>query len=667
MKTVLLHLPFLCGLLVAPSLSAQDRPQVEFGRLSPEDRALTVAPGDSTTDAYVLYKSMHLDFEYNEQDGPSLTERYHRRVKLLKPSAFDEADVVLEYDRAYSSISEIEAFIHLPGGGSLPVPASAIVEEKQGDTDVSLKFTFPRVEVGAVIEYRYLYRKKSILIPSAYFFQEDIPVRWAQFTAMIPPYYRYITLGATRMDVDETKLTNRAWGPRFNTAAYNSGQQKIQHGDILWAMRDLAALREQPYSNNAVDYVPQVRLQLQEVEYPTGGVRSIFGDWQETVEELQSRDDFGRYYRNKSNYNQLWKSAEPVLAAAATDREKMEAAYAYVTRNFRWNGRYGMLASAPPDRIFADRGEGNSADLNMALLALLNEAGVPAHPLLVSLRNSGAPIEAYPLLYQFNHLMVYLELDGQPVFLDANEAERPAGLPRSRALNHRGWVADKQHPRWVNLEVPSSRQTVVAEMTIGADGATTAHLQSRMENYFAFDARSALASGDRSEAPLVPDLLRRFPELRVVSFREVESEVVIPARFDYELDVELAAAQPVNDFLYVQPVVLPLLDGHLADVETRTLPIDFPYPWMQRYIATVHLPEGYVLEEAPSPVRLRAEDGSMVASYSVSETVPGTLQVIYNVQLERTLYAAVEYPALRDLYRRIIELQETPLVLKRAK
>ncbi|WP_116124639.1 DUF3857 domain-containing protein [Lewinella sp. IMCC34183] len=655
----------LVYLLSVTALAAQEIPDITYGRVSDEDRALRQVPGDSTADAYVLYDRLSLGFNYNEQDGPSLAERHHRRVKLLRPSAFDRADVELTFDREFSEISDLEGIIHLPTGGSLPLSPADIHQERVGGTREVIKFTFPRVTEGAIIEYRYVARRKSILIPSTYYFQEDIPVRWAQYDALIPPYYRYVSLTTPRLDVSQTKLTARAWGPRFKVGAYNAGEQKLEHADVLWAMHDLPAFRDQPYSNNVSDYLPKVRLQLQAVQYPGQAEMSIFGDWEETVKELQDRQDFGRYYRNKINYGNLWKAAAPDIEAAATPRAKIEAAYAFINRNISWDGDFALLASESPNRVFQN-GTGTTADLNIALLSLLNEAGIEAHPLLVSLRNTGAPIESYPIMEQFNHLLVYTEVDGAPLLLDAGSRDRPAGLPAEEALNHRGWVADKNNPRWVDLEVGTSRQVLMLDVDVAASGEATIAVVSRMQDYFSFAGRRALRGlNDPSQAPLAPGLLRMFPGARITSYAAVDDTDAPLNHLSYEMQATAPVAQPVEDYLYLQPVLIPLIDGELADAETRDLPIDFPYPLQQQYLAKVHLPAGYVLEDAPAPVRLRTADGSLVASYSVQQVSPEVVSIMYSVQLGRTLFTAEEYGDLREMFRRISELQESPLVFKK--
>ncbi|MGB3801561.1 MAG: DUF3857 domain-containing protein [Lewinella sp.] len=659
------HLFLLAGWLVALSLSAQSIPRITFGKVTDEDRKLTQVPGDSTAEAYVLYDRQSLDFEYSDIDGPSLVETFHQQIKLLRPSSFDRADVVLHYHRIYEKITDVEAFVHPPTGGTIPLRPEQIIDEAENDDGRVVKFTFPQVTVGSIIEFRYVRRRDNILIPTPFVFQQDIPVRWAQFDAMIPPYYGYVSLGTGALDVNEVKITKRSWGPKWGSGAYRNREEAIEHSDIVWAKKDLPAFRSQPYSNNASDYLPKIQLQLQSVQYPGRPKQTIFGDWQETVKELQDRQDFGRYYRNKINYAKVWKAFEPDIAGLQSDAEKIAAAYRFVTSTISWNGRYYFLATDSPNKVFDNR-TGNSADLNIVLLSLLNEAGIEAHPLLVSLRNTGAPIEQYPLLDQFNHLMVYTEVDGKPLFLDAGDADRPAGLPREQALNHRGWVGDKADPRWITIDVPSSRRVTMVEMEVGPAGLATSKIQGRLENYFAFAGRNTLseASSER-EKPVVREIATAYPQATITSFAVKEGKSDRPDQLDFEARVTVPAGQVMDDYLYLQPILIPLLEGDLADADQRTFPIDFPYPWEHRYIANIRLPEAYHLDEAPAPVRVKAEDGSIVASFSAQESSPGLVSVALTVQLGRTLYAAHEYDALRDMFRRIIDMQQSPLVLKR--
>ena len=654
----------LVGLLGGPSLvHAQSAPEVEFGRVTDEDRRLMAAPGDSTAEAYVLFDRLQLSFEYSEGEGPVLMERHHRRIKLLRPTSFSRANVQLDFDRRYGTISNVEALLHLPGGGSIPVGKDDFLQEEQGGTERSIRWTFPRVEEGVILEYRYLHRRKSILLPTPYVFQEDIPVRWAQYDAVIPPYYGYARLGNARLDIDTMEVVTE-WGPTFGAYGY-TGRKEIEQGRFCWAMGNIPPFRSQPYANNARDYLPQVQLQLQEIQYPGVPLRKIYDSWKETATRLHERQDFGRYYTKKSNYAKAWREFSAGLAEVATRAEIITAAYEFVNRRVSWDGEYHIVASQSPNRVL-DEGRGHSADLNMLLLALLREAGVEAHPLLVSLRNTGKPVELYPMLDQFSHLMVYLPGGEGPQLLDAGDPARPAGLPRERALNHRGWVVHPDEPRWIDLDAPPSRRVVMVQMEVGEDATAQARVTSRLEHYFALQGRNVVSSArELSDNPLVRDIFAAQPETAVTAFEAKDPQADRPQALDMTAELSLPVGQAVGDFLYLQPVILPALDGELADSGERYLPVDFPYTWSQRYLATVQLPAGYTLEELPESRRVKSEDGSIEASIAVENTAPGVVSLNLTVHLRRSLFPAGEYAVLRDIFQRIIDFQQTTLVCKR--
>ncbi|NJB85124.1 transglutaminase-like putative cysteine protease [Lewinella marina] len=658
-------LRFLPALLFSTLIFAQDYGDVKFGKLSAEDLAATPGGADSAAAAYILYDRLDLKFVYLRDKGPSTVEEFHTRMKLITPASFDRANVSLRYNREFEDISGLKAMIYLPDGEKIKLSGKDFVRERDGDYN-TVKFTFPQVTPGAVIEYTFSHRSEHIVIPTRFAFQRDVPVRWAEYTALIPDYYRYVSLGiAGNYVVNEVETTRHPWGPVFRKAP--TAHEHVPHKNIRWAMQDVPAFEHQPYTNNATDYLPRVRLQLQSVNYPGELIQPVFSDWNETVNNLTERRDFGLAYLNRTNYKHLWNAAEAEINQAKDTRARIDAAYHYVCRNLRWNGSTSIFGTDSPNNIL-ENGEGNSADLNLALLALLHEAGIPAYPLLVSLRDQGSPMEIYPILTQFDHLLVYTEVDGKPYLLDANGPGRPPGLPREKALNHRGWVADPQQPRWVDVEVPQAKQVFLATINVDETGASRVAIQTKSDSYYALDGRQVLSRMETpAEGPIARQIIEKFPEALVRSQKVTlgADDPAGPLGITVELDVPAGLLS--DDFLYLQPVIIPVLNDELDDVEQRLYPIDFPYPWQLQYIANVKVPEGYVVEELPPSIRLVSQDGGMQATFSASEGLGGEISIVFRVHLDQTVYPATAYPVLRDMYRRIIELQETTIVCRRAK
>ncbi|MEJ7658605.1 MAG: hypothetical protein WKG07_02705 [Hymenobacter sp.] len=79
---------------------------------------------------------------------------------------------------------------------------------------------------------------------------------------------------------------------------------------------------------------------------------------------------------------------------------------------------------------------------------------------------------------------------------------------------------------------------------------------------------------------------------------------------------------------------------------------------------TLTLPPGYVAE-LPKPVTLAlpAQGGRYV--YAASSPVPGTVRLLSRLNLDKPVYTADEYQALRELYRQMLAKQAEALVIKK--
>jgi hypothetical protein len=636
--------------------SQKDYSKYKFGTVTDGDREMTVAPIDSSAEAYVLFDQLRLEVLQTSEGRPILHEYRHRQVKLLRESAFGRADIEIVYNRDNERVSSIKAVIHLPDGSSEKIPKREIIRERYDDDRDIYKFTFPGVTAGAIIEYAYLKTDEYITVPSRYYFQEDIPVRWAEYRASIPEYFNYVSLSnASKYTVSTSSKENREFG----------GKQ-ISHSISHWAYSDLEPYTDQPYVNNFNDYVPHIRLQLASVRYPGQTTQKVFSDWPTVVKDLDGYTEFGKAYRNRGLYNKVWSAAESSLTGATTELEKATALYNFVAGKISWNGDYSILSNRTPNKVL-DAAEGTSGEMGIMLLALLTEAGIEAQPVLVPLRNTGTPIELYPLMAQFRHVMVLATLDGKPTFLDPNDISRPPGLPRFSALNHRAFVAETDNPHWIDLSVPKATQTIMATVILDEEGMADVDIKSRLSSYYGFTGRNRIEEmeGD-ADLPIVISSIKMFPELEVIS-HEVAQEDVRSGPLKYNLQMKVPMGQRVDDFLYVQPILCPVLDKALADVETRLYPVDFGYPWTERYVTTITIPEGYAVDELPESIRLKSEDGAISATMAASDKGDGTISLNFTVSILRTIFQPQEYAVLQDMFRRIIEMQESTIVLKKTK
>jgi len=284
------------------------------------------------------------------------------------------------------------------------------------------------------------------------------------------------------------------------------------------------------------------------------------------------------------------------------------------------------------------------------------------------MRDRGAPMELYPLMTQFDHLMIVAILDEKATLLDPNDISRPMGLPRVNALNHRAFVANPKNPVWIDVTVPKASQTVMSTVILDEEGMAEVELKTRMKSYFAFNGRNQIDEMEEDvEMPIVDDIVETFPEAELIS-HEIKDEAEKSGPLSIDMQLKIPMGQALDDFLYVQPILCPVLAKGLADVEERLYPVDFAYPWQRRFITNLTLPEGYAVEELPQSIRMRSEDGTLTCTFAATaKPEDNTVSINFTVTVGRTVYQPEEYISLRDMFRRIIDLQEATIVLKRAK
>lgn len=645
---------FLFLLLINSSLLLFAQEEFKFGKVAKEDLAMTELAADTSAGAYVLHHSNVIFFELG--GTPVMLRTINRRVKLLKRSGFNEADVEIYYRTGSQRISGLKAAIHLPNGKVIKLKNSDFIKENYSESVKVLKFTYPQVTEGAIIEYSYRHAYENFVNIPTFYFQEDVPVRYAQFRATIPAYYQYVSLSNVNGFWAEstTKVVND-----------NISGEQMRALKMRFAMKDVKAFRDQPYTNNLSDYLPRIQLQLKSVTYPRQETEDVISTWENLSKKLDDMVWFGRKYNNRADVKKPLEAILPLTAGAESQQEKATIAYRYIGQHMNWDETYRISGDDRLNQCW-DNAKGNSAEINMILLGVLREMGIDAQPLLVSLRNRGAHIISYPVFNQFDHMMVVARLDGKETILDVGDANRGIGLPRFRALNGAGWVADPEKPRWIDVNVPKMSQTVTAEISINDEGIAEVMAQSRMMGYFAVSAKNDLQRmEDDLEGPLMSEIVDIFPEATFVE-RTVEDNEDPYAPLKLSVKAEVPLAQMLDDYIYLNPVIYyPVAEG-LADDEERVAPVDLGYPEKHRYVAKVKIPNGYEVDELPKATRMKSADGSVKVSYSAVKS-EGEIMVSYVIDIGRAVFTAEEFYTLKEIFERAIELQESPIVLRKTK
>ncbi len=645
----------LCCWLGAVGLFAQEF--MKFGKVPDEDLKSTVYERDTSAPAVVLgdYGVMNIE---PVGDGYGLRFERHRRVKILNAAGLKYADVVIPYYHEGSppeKVAQIRALSISPDGEVTKLGKKDYFREKINEYWSAVKFSIPDVQPGSVIEYTYVHTSSRLVELPKWTFQEEIPVRKSVLEIVYPEFFDYIYLinGLDGMTpVPQSDGSQLYSGPK--------GQFRVKKG--YYEMTNAVALHEEPYMTTLSDYQTSIRFQLNRLRYGTYE-EPVLTTWPKLAAELEGHDDFGKYYQYKGNYRKAWEAVEPLLAVLESEKDRARAIYYHLSNRLKWDGNYLALAEASPNEVYESAG-GSSTDLNLLLLALLREAGLKAFPMLTSTRSHGKMYPLYPLFDQFNHTLVWVETGGKGQVLDLGDPLRPFGLPAVECLNGQGWVVDGENSRWVPIVPPRGMDVLQVEARLDEDGTLRGKAEGAYRGYNAIPERAHHRQNPDAQY-WQERLAQNFPEARI---SEVECENLedleknFKVRFSFEIP---EAAMSTDEFLYLTPVLYSSFQEPIFQLEERYFPVEIPYPFLEQFQLRLELPEGYVLEDQPQPVRFKMPQGAGDFLFTVTELPDNALEVQARLSIKKLQYQPPgEYASIKELFDLVAQKLGEQLVLK---
>lgn len=642
-------------LLWSFTVLAQEEPLLKWNQIPEEDLQMTVYDPDSGAAAVVLadYGQIIVELE-----GSAVLYRYkrHRRIKVLDSAGFKKASVIIPYyvDKKYA-----ETFTYLrgqtfsPDGKKVVIPNKDIVDKPVDNFYAQKEFTFPDIQTGSVLEFRYEIVSPRITELREWYFQEDIPVRSSRLKVEIPNAFKYVYLFQGNQQLNQIGKDDRAIDVRGNTIT------KIK--DNVYQMVNVPAIKTDDYITTINDHRARLRFQLKEIQFPGGYSKTYLSNWGEVSKTLMERKTFGQQFTDEKMFT-AWINPETtkILSADLSDREKAMALYQYVSTTIKWNGVYDFLVNKTLNDVFLTK-TGNSGEINLVYLTLLRKAGIAAYPVLLSTRSHGRMIKTYPIIDQFNHVIISARLNDETTLLDAGLPTKPMDYPQVNSLNKNGWLLNPEVPQWIDIEPPLTNSTTMASLTLSPDGTMSGKLQGKYKGYAGAKLREYL----KDQSHQYPfSWKKQLPALAIDSVFTKNKEKPNKS-LHIVANVKIAdLAKIEKDLLYFQPVFISeYLKNKLPD-ENRAYPVDMAFPQIENFILNLELPEGYRVESLPTPVSLSLVDNS--ANYSLMVSVQGTfLQLISKVNIRDTTFPLPAYEDLRELFIQIEEKLKEKIVLKK--
>jgi hypothetical protein len=650
MKYFVAYMLFLFSFTIAST-----QIDMKWGEIPWEDLAMTHYPLDSSANAAVLHESGWLHVTSNWSKSHYNFNKY-RRIKILHPSGFEEGDISLYYysHDGTQMINDLKARITLPNGQFYELSKKDFIRNKVSDRVSSISWAFPHMEVGAVIEYAYQLYSESIMEPQTWYFQSHLPTRRSLLKFTNESYFSYVTLFETGGDMQREDGND-------GTVIFSEGDTRIIAKQGFYTMENAPALKEEDYITCMNDYRARIRYQLSEANYPTGEHREYLSSWENAGRMLNEDESFGQYFRKKRHANKLLSAISPQLLLCSSDLEKAQLIYSFIGQQIAWDGEYRAFPSKKPNDIFEQK-KGHSADVSIAMLALLKGAGIEAHPVFISTRTHGKMIQKYPIMDQFDHLMVLVVIDGEAILLDTPSAYHPFGYLRDNSLNKTAWLLrENNSSNWLQINPPLSEEILFYDLNLLANGQLDGRLQYMAKSHAAIDER-LIAKGNQAKQEW-EQRLGSDCTIKELTYTNAD-QLLQPLKMLSQFSIP-EAGSVINDFIYIAPTLYSAFSENVLQLEERHYPVEFLHPLHERIVMNIQLPDGYEVAESPEGLTLNLSDGSASFNYQamVSEN---KLTITHSLKIKKTTYEPSVYKELKDFLDQVAEKLSEQVVLNRS-
>ncbi len=612
---------------------------------------------DPEAEASILLETGELFYVYPNRNI-TLSQKVRRSIKIYQKSGLNWGNVVIPLHvegMQQERIKYLRAFTHNLVQGQIQtveLDADQVYREKRDENTILVKFSLPQVRVGSVVEYEYLIESDFPAFIPDWYFQSSIPTRQSHFTARMPPFFEFMLRRQgehpfSLEDEQKGKERKKVWVYEFYDNIYQ------------WQMEQVPAFQTESFISNPDDYREKIIFQIAKFEHPGRGYQTFSQTWEELSKDFLKREDFGGYLRDQAKTRDLLAGLQADLPVSSGS---LVSIYNKIKDDFQWNNSYRFYSSQSLRKLL-EEGRGNSADINLLLVATLREAGFQAAPVILSTRSHGKLVRDYPFWRSFNHVIAHVSLDGKTYLLDATQSLCPHTLMAPEVYNEFGLLISKEETRWVELSSQEQFEefhNVIIRINPAAKQLLGTY-QKQSKGFAALQTRKQIQQSDLETYQ--KDLQSTWKDFQI---KEIQlqnlDDIQAPVATRFSFQQALTEAYP--SLIYLSATLGLGVQENPFKHDQRELPIDFTYPRSHTHLLNLFVPEGYEIAELPKSVKLVLPDQSASFLFQVVSQKEN-IQIMSKFQIHGQFYRVEAYPYLRKLYQAALESHQAQIVLKR--
>jgi hypothetical protein len=422
---------------------------------------------------------------------------------------------------------------------------------------------------------------------------------------------------------------------------------------------NIPAFKKEPYITGVSDHLIRLEFELVGVNFPGGGYKELTPVYKDLSKKILERNDFG-VALSKTSFLQPY--TQTVISGVTDELEKLKKIHSYVANKILWNGEDDFTTSGALKTVFNDE-RGNSADVNMILIAMLRQAGLKVDPVILSTRSNGALHPFIAMFQQFDYVIAHVEIGGKTYLVDATDPLRPFNLLPFECLNNQGWLIHPTNSKWVDL-TNKEKNIYLSTVNVSLDGngSVSGEVQNSYLGYLAFSKRKFLKI--RSMKGYHDHIRLSNPSWEIKDFSLINADS-LSASLNEKYNVNISnGAQAFPSGLVFNPYMISSELENPFTSDERKFSIDFGCPVMSIYTLKINIPEGYEVDEKPASISVKLPENGGTFMYSC-EQQGDIITVQSKFTIDKIRYKAEDYKILREFYAQVHRKQSELIVFKK--
>jgi len=614
---------------------------------------------DLDAEEIILKEGISVEINYTNRFERKV--RYYRLIKILKQSATDLADVVVDGDA-----KNVQATTYNLEGDNITqknIDNNEVFKYKAKGKKGALetKFTLPGVKKGAILEYSYQIVEPLGAVLPHWQIQEEYPKLYSKYEIDAPNEILYFMVSQGDIAFksypeikDAEKEQSEAYSVRGNSYYDN-------RYNVAWIKKNIKGMHSEPFVRSIENYRQRVDFQVAGTLQQTEKILT----WKDLNRKLCKHEFFG--WALDGEDNSLYDKTETFAGKGSDPLSVAKKIFSYVRNGFECSEEPAMFSSSELKNVIKSR-RGSEEQLNLLLVAMLRHAKLDACPIILSKANEIKVDKDYPLLNRFNYVVCAVKIDNKRYLLDASGKFNSFGILPIYCYNGYARLINKEDGESLLLDAAdiTERDIVLASVQSINNNEIKINVQEKIGLISSEELRNKWKEDSSKQKTYITEQLQNFSGkerisgLAVENYDNPDTNLVITFTIDFPLGS--------GNVFYLDNQMVKYFSKNPFNESQRQLPIELPYKIDWLYIFSFQLPANLQLDDLPESNMLTYNgDELKYKSSALYDSLTRMLMIRTSYTTNKTAFPVEAYDDIKSFFEKMILESNKMIILKRNK